>query len=213
MGHHHFLDLMEIWYLETCRLWSSTPPMCSLYRLMHFGCGTLSKGTSLLVPSLDRGLTVFLLHVCCHCDNVIVFLTDQQLVSLGQNLRGFPGVTSWSLSVAWMGHQTDDFASSFQCAHILFLSFHRGVQAKWRGCHEGTCNLEAPEIALQHQEWHWVHDPTQSQGGECGVVRDNVPVMISLYRFSIYIQNPGWQMACLPLIVHIWPIAITISAG
>lgn len=132
---------------------------------------------------------------------------------LGSEPQRFPGVTSWSPSVAWMGHQTGDFSSSFQSAHILFLSFHRGVQAKWRGCHEGTCNLEAPEIALQHQEWHWVHDPTQSQGGECGVVRDNVPVMISLYRFSIYIQNPGWQMACLPLIVHIWPIAITISAG
>ena len=42
VGHHHFVDLSKIWYLETCILCRSTPPMCSLYWLLHFGCLTLS---------------------------------------------------------------------------------------------------------------------------------------------------------------------------
>lgn len=34
------------------------------------------------------------IRVCCHCDNVTVCPTDQQLLSLAQNLRGAPWVTA-----------------------------------------------------------------------------------------------------------------------
>ena len=44
------------------------------------------------------------------------------------------------------------------------------------------------------------------------IISDNIiPAMICLHKFSICIQQCGWQMACLPLIVHIWPIAVTAS--
>lgn len=35
-------------------------------------------------------------------------------------------------SVAWIGHQTEDFASLFQSCHMLFLSFNQGVPVKWK---------------------------------------------------------------------------------
>ena len=145
MGHHHFLDLIEGQH----RLCGHCIGGCILVGGL---CQRYIAPCSISWQSSHRISSPCLVPLWqCHC------LSNGPATSLfGSAPPRYPGVTSWSPSMAWTGYQTDDFASLFQSSPILFLSFNWGVWAKGRGCHERTCNLEAP-------------DPTQSQGGECGI--------------------------------------------
>lgn len=51
------------------------------------------------------GLTVFVLHICCHCDNVSVFLMARLISLPDSEPQRFPRVTSGHPFVAWIGYQ------------------------------------------------------------------------------------------------------------